>query len=98
MVRKDKPNGKVGAGESMWSADPASENRRIEPHPERFHLNVADGHNVPTILFFPDLVAAIRKYASIPFFVEMILGTSYGKEVYGESRTDCLCSKRRHRI
>jgi ribulose-phosphate 3-epimerase len=60
---------------SLWSADLAnlaSEIRRVEPHSERFHLDVADGHYVPTLLFFPDLVAAIRKHATIPLEVHLM--------------------------
>ena len=48
---------------SLWSADLAnlaSEIRRVEPYSERFHLDVADGHHVGTLLFFPDLVRALR--------------------------------------
>ncbi|WP_422928735.1 ribulose-phosphate 3-epimerase [Singulisphaera sp. PoT] len=54
---------------SLWSADLtnlASEIRRVEPYSERFHLDVADGHFVPTLLFFPDLVAAVRKQTRLP--------------------------------
>ena len=46
---------------SLWSADLANlaaEIKRVEPYSERFHLDVADGHYSPTMLFFPDLVAA----------------------------------------
>ena len=45
---------------SLWSADLsnlAAEIKRVEPYSERFHLDVADGHYVKTMLFFPDLVA-----------------------------------------
>lgn len=60
---------------SLWSADLAnlaSEVRRVEPHSDRFHLDVADGHYVPTLLFFPDVVAAIRKHATIPLEVHLM--------------------------
>lgn len=60
---------------SLWSADLgnlASEIRRVEPHSERFHIDVADGHYVSTLLFFPDLVAAIRKHATIPLEVHLM--------------------------
>ena len=60
---------------SLWSADLAnlaSEIRRVEPHSERFHLDVADGHYVPALLFFPDLVAAIRGHATIPLEVHLM--------------------------
>jgi ribulose-phosphate 3-epimerase len=60
---------------SLWSADLAnlaSEIRRVEPFSERFHLDVADGHYVPALLFFPDLVAALRKHATIPFEIHLM--------------------------
>ena len=42
---------------SLWSADLAnlaSEIQRVTPYSERFHLDVADGHYVKNLLFFPD--------------------------------------------
>jgi ribulose-phosphate 3-epimerase len=60
---------------SLWSADLtnlASEIRRVEPYSERFHLDVADGHYVPTMLFFPDLVKAIRPITKVPFEVHLM--------------------------
>ncbi len=60
---------------SLWSADLAnlaSEIRRVEPHSERFHLDAADGHYVPALLFFPDLVVAIRSHSSIPLEVHLM--------------------------
>ena len=46
---------------SLWSADLshlAAAIQWAEPYSERFHLDVADGHYTPTLLFFPDLVKA----------------------------------------
>jgi ribulose-phosphate 3-epimerase len=60
---------------SLWSADLAnlaSEIRRVEAYSERFHLDVADGHYVPSLLFFPDLVKALRKHTSKPFEVHLM--------------------------
>ena len=61
---------------SLWSADLgnlASELRRVESYSERFHLDVADGHYVPTLLFFPDLVKALRKETRVPFEVHLMV-------------------------
>ncbi|HEY3341467.1 MAG TPA: ribulose-phosphate 3-epimerase [Anaerolineae bacterium] len=55
---------------SLWSADLAnleSEMKRVEPYSERFHIDVADGHYVNSLLFFPDLVKALRKHTQLPF-------------------------------
>lgn len=60
---------------SLWSADLANlaaEVRRVEPFSERFHLDVADGHYVPTMLFFPDLVKALRPHTKLPFEVHLM--------------------------
>jgi ribulose-phosphate 3-epimerase len=35
-------------------------------------LDVADGHYVPTLLFFPDLVRALRKHTEKPFEVHLL--------------------------
>jgi ribulose-phosphate 3-epimerase len=60
---------------SLWSADLgnlAVEMRRVEPYSERFHLDVADGHYVPTMLFFPDLVKALRPHTKLPFEIHLM--------------------------
>ncbi|MDR3638078.1 MAG: ribulose-phosphate 3-epimerase, partial [Isosphaeraceae bacterium] len=50
----------------------ADEIRRVEPFSERFHLDVADGHYVPNLLFFPDLVRALRPHTRVPFEVHLM--------------------------
>jgi ribulose-phosphate 3-epimerase len=60
---------------SLWSADLAnleSELRRVEPYSDRFHLDVADGHYVANLLFFPDLVSALRRHTRLPFEVHLM--------------------------
>jgi ribulose-phosphate 3-epimerase len=60
---------------SLWSADLgnlAAEIRRVEPYSERFHLDVADGHYTKTMLFFPDLVKALRPHTPLPFEVHLM--------------------------
>jgi ribulose-phosphate 3-epimerase len=60
---------------SLWSADLANlaaEIRRVDSHIERYHLDVADGHYVPSLLFFPDLVRALRKHTTRPFEVHLM--------------------------
>ena len=60
---------------SLWSADLANlaaEIRRVEPYSERFHLDVADGHYVPTMLFFPDLVKVLRPLTRVPFEIHLM--------------------------
>jgi len=60
---------------SLWSADLAnlaSEIKRIEPHSERFHIDVVDGHYVKNMLFFPDLVKTLRKHTAKPFEIHLM--------------------------
>lgn len=60
---------------SLWSADLANlaaEIKRVELYSERFHLDVADGHYVSSLLFFPDLVKALRKHTARPFEVHLM--------------------------
>src|SRR5262245_48278649 len=66
---------------SLWSADLANlgaELRRVEPHSEAFHLDVADGHYVKNLLFFPDLVAQLRKHTRLPFEVHLMVTDPLG--------------------
>ena len=60
---------------SLWSADLGNltaEVHRVNEYSERFHLDVADGHYTPTMLFFPDLVAALRPHTMLPFEVHLM--------------------------
>ena len=61
---------------SLWSADLSrlgAEIRWVEPYSERFHLDVADGHYVKKMLFFPDLVKALRPHTRVPFEVHLMV-------------------------
>jgi ribulose-phosphate 3-epimerase len=60
---------------SLWSADLSnleSEIRRVEPYSDRFHIDVADGHYVANLLFFPDLVRALRRHTRLPFEIHLM--------------------------
>ena len=66
---------------SLWSADLgnlAAEMKRVEPFTERWHLDVADGHYVRNLLFFPDLVAQLRKHSSKPFEIHLMVTDPLG--------------------
>jgi len=66
---------------SLWSADLtalASDLKRVEPYSERFHLDVADGHYVKNLLFFPDLVAQLRRHTRLPFEVHLMVTDPLG--------------------
>jgi len=87
---------------SLWSADLANlaaEIRRVEPYSERFHLDVADGHYVKNLLFFPDQVKALRPHTRLPFEVHLMTNDPLGWiEPFVEAGADavifCLDSTR----
>lgn len=61
---------------SLWSADLgnlAAEIRRVETFTERWHLDVADGHYVHNLLFFPDQIAQLRRHSAKPFEVHLMV-------------------------
>jgi ribulose-phosphate 3-epimerase len=61
---------------SIWSAQLLrlqDELSRIESHADLLHIDVADGHFAPALLFFPDLVAAIRKASQVPIHVHLMV-------------------------
>jgi len=61
---------------SLWSADLgnlAADMKRVEPFSERFHIDVADGHYVNNLLFFPDLVKQLRPHTRLPFEVHLMV-------------------------
>src|SRR5438477_231927 len=79
---------------SLWSADLsnlASEIKRVEPFSERFHIDVADGHYVPTMLFFPDQVKALRQHTQLPFEVHLMTTDPLKWiEPFGEAGADII--------
>ncbi len=75
----DLPRNRLIAEFSMWSADLlnlASELKRIAAHADVLHIDVADGHFAPAMLFFPDLVAAIKKVSKVPIHVHLMCADS----------------------
>lgn len=61
---------------SLWSADLtrlAYDLARIAPHADILHIDVADGHFSPALLFFPDLLARIREQTALPIHVHLMV-------------------------
>ncbi len=61
---------------SMWSANLLrleEDLKRIATHADILHVDVADGHFAPALLFFPDLVAAMRKVTALPIHVHLMV-------------------------
>ncbi len=70
------PTNRLIAEYSLWSADLinlSGDLERIKGHADILHIDVADGHFVPALLFFPDLVAAIKKKTHIPIHVHLMV-------------------------
>ncbi|GJG87528.1 D-allulose-6-phosphate 3-epimerase [Gemmatimonadetes bacterium T265] len=60
---------------SLWSADLArlaDDLARTASAADLYHVDVADGHFAPALLFFPDLVAAVRKRTAVPLHVHLM--------------------------
>lgn len=64
---------------SVWSADLlrlAHDIGRIRSAADVLHIDVADGHFAPALLFFPDLIAAVRKSSDLPIHVHLMVADS----------------------
>lgn len=60
---------------SLWSANLIAldaDLTRVGNNVDIYHIDVADGHFAPSLLYFPDLVAALRKRTAIPFHVHLM--------------------------
>ena len=70
------PSQRLIAEFSVWSADLArlaDDLQRVEAYVDVLHIDVADGHFAPAMLFFPDLVAAVRKVSAKPIHVHLMV-------------------------
>ena len=73
------PKDRLMAEISLWSADLGrleEDTKRIEPFTDIFHVDVADGHFSPAMLFFPDLLARLRKVTQKPIHVHLMVADS----------------------
>lgn len=72
----DLPSDRLIGEFSVWSADLvrlADDLARVEPFVDILHIDVADGHFAPAMLFFPDLVAGVRKVSGRPIHVHLMV-------------------------
>lgn len=70
------PSNRLLAEMSLWSANLSgieADARRVESFTDIFHIDVADGHFSPALLFFPDLVACIRRATAKPLHVHLMV-------------------------
>jgi ribulose-phosphate 3-epimerase len=69
------PSGRLLIDVSLWSADLTAlgaEVTRLAPYADLFHFDVADSRFVPGLLFFPDLMAALRPLTRVPFHAHLM--------------------------
>ncbi|MBB4227981.1 ribulose-phosphate 3-epimerase [Rhizobium mongolense] len=69
------PTDRLMAEMSLWSADLGrleDEIKRVDALTDIYHIDVADGHFSPALLFFPDLVALCRKHTAKPLHVHLM--------------------------
>lgn len=69
------PRDRLAVEVSLWSADLAdlgAEVTRLTPYADVFHIDASDTRFVPSPLFFPDLVAALRPHTRVPFHVHVM--------------------------
>jgi len=60
---------------SLWSADLGAlraEIERFEPWVDSFHVDVSDDHFVGGLLFFPELLAQLKRATKRPFHVHLM--------------------------
>src|ERR1700683_4493165 len=72
----DLPNTRLLADVSLWSANLANLAagiQSLDPYADSFHLDVSDAHFAPSLLFFPDLVRALRPLTNRPFHVHLMV-------------------------
>ena len=72
----DLPSNRLLAEMSLWSADLgaiSADTKRVEKHTDIFHVDVADGHFSPALLYFPDLLVAVRMATTKPLHVHLMV-------------------------
>lgn len=70
------PQGRLLAEFSLWSADLGrleEDVARVDEHVDLYHVDVADGHFAPALLYFPDLMARLRPLSKKPFHVHLMV-------------------------
>lgn len=70
------PRNRLIAEFSVWSANLLNleaDLARIAPYADVLHIDVADGHFAPAMLFFPDLVAAVRRASKTAIHIHLMV-------------------------
>jgi ribulose-phosphate 3-epimerase len=75
-IWRDLPTNRLLIDLSLWSANLTAlgnEIQRFNPLVDFYHFDVSDAHFVPGLLFFPDLVAALRPLTPRLFHVHLMV-------------------------
>ena len=79
---------------SLWSADLLALGdavRQVEDLADGFHVDVFDGHNVPELLFGPDLVAALRAHTAARIEVHLnVADPGYWIDRFADAGADII--------
>lgn len=78
-ILQQLPDNRLLAELSVWSADLinlAADFARVDELADIYHIDVADGHFTPSMLFFPDVVAGLRKITRRPLHVHLMVADS----------------------
>jgi ribulose-phosphate 3-epimerase len=70
------PTQRLMVDSSLWSARLHSlkeDMARVESYVDLYHVDVTDAHFAPGLLFFPDLVAALRPFTQKPIHVHLMV-------------------------
>jgi len=73
---QDLPRTRLLADVSLWSANLANLAagiERVDPFADSFHLDVSDAHFAASLLFFPDLIRALRPLSKRPFHIHLMV-------------------------
>jgi ribulose-phosphate 3-epimerase len=88
------PPGRLAVEVSLWSADLSAlgaEAARLSPYADVFHIDASDTRFVPSPLFFPDLVAALRPHTAVPLHVHVMAEHATGLvEDFAQAGADLL--------
>ena len=72
---KNMPGDRLLADASIWSANftcLGDDIARVDDFVDLYHFDVSDAHFIPGLLFFPDLIAALRPLTRKPFHIHLM--------------------------
>jgi hypothetical protein len=90
------PSDRLLADVSLWSAHLAKleeEIRRVDSYADLYHIDVSDGHFTQNLLFFPELIAAVRPLTSKILHVHLMVEKPLDHvDAFIEAGADITCN------